>query len=191
MPRSTLRPATVSDASSVARPAFSRWVSARRVARGSSGSTARASTGTPTATITPRAGWYTSRPTQTATTVSAAALKRETASTNQPIFSTSPVDTATTSPAATRRVRAEPSSAVRRARSCWTRAAAVIQLVTAVRCSMASPSAMPSPHNRRSPPVWARRAPERSTTAWTAKPTQKGSPQTDRKCSSPQARDLS
>ncbi|GAA3243442.1 hypothetical protein GCM10020256_68250 [Streptomyces thermocoprophilus] len=40
--------------------------------------------------------------------MSAAAVKRDTASTNQPIFSTSPVETATTSPAATRRVSADP-----------------------------------------------------------------------------------
>ena len=52
------------------------------------------------------------------------------------------METATTSPAATRRVSAEPSSAALRASSCWTRAAAVIQLVTAARCSMVSPSAV-------------------------------------------------
>lgn len=125
------------------------------------------------------------------TSVSAAARKRDSASTNQPIFSTSPVDTATTSPAATRRVSAEPRWAAWRASSCWTRAAAVIQLVTAARCRKVSPTAMPAPHSTSSPPVWASRLPERSTTACTANPTQNGSAETDTKCSSPQARDLS
>lgn len=128
--------------------------------------------------------------TQTSTTVTAAAANRDKASTNQPIFSTSPVETATTSPAATRRVSAEPSWAVLRASSCWTRAAAVIQLVTAVRCSMVSPSAMPAPQSTISPPVRASLVPERSTTAWMARPTQNGSPETATKCSRPQARAL-
>lgn len=100
--------------------------------------------------------------------VSAAAVKRESASTNQPIFSTSPVDTATTSPAATRRVRAAPSIAVLRASSCWTRAAAVIQFVTDVRCSIVSPTATPMPSSTISAPALARPVPERSTTACTA-----------------------
>lgn len=118
-------------------------------------------------------------------------MNRETASTNQPIFSTSPVETATISPAATRRVSAEPSWAVLRASSCWTRAAAVIQLVTAARCNMLSPSAMAPPHSTISPPARASFWPERSTTAWTANPTPKGSPETATKCSSPQARAVS
>lgn len=110
------------------------------------------------------------------TRAAAAAAKRESASTNQPIFSTSPVETATTSPAATRRVSAEPSSAVLRASSCWTRAAAVIQLVTAVRCSMVSPTAISTPRTAIRAPASASRPPDRSTTAWTANPTASGSP---------------
>ena len=86
----------------------------------------------------------------------AAAAKRDSASTNQPIFSTSPVETATTSPAATRRVSADPNSAVLRASSCCTRAAAVIQLVTAVRWSMVSPTAMRTPSATMSTPANAR-----------------------------------
>lgn len=123
------------------------------------------------------------------TSTVAAARKRESASTNQPIFSTSAVDTATTSPAATRRVSAEPSSAVLRASSCWTRAAAVIQLVIAVRCSMVSPTAIAAPSSMISPPERASLPPERSTTAWTAKPTASGSPAIAHWCSSPQASD--
>ncbi|CAM5464182.1 hypothetical protein SFUMM280S_10951 [Streptomyces fumanus] len=123
--------------------------------------------------------------------VSAAAVKRETASTNQPIFSTSPVDTATTSPAATRRVSAEPSRAALRASNCWTRAAAVIQLVMAVRCRKVSPRALPTQASAIRPPARASRVPDRSTTACTARPTQKGNEETETKCSSPQASDLS
>ena len=107
---------------------------------GSSGSTASASTGTPSGhQHAELPAGRRPAPTQTPTVATAAAANRASASTNQPIFSTSPVRTATTSPAATRRVRTEPSSAVLRASSCCTRAAAVIQLVTAVRCSMVSP----------------------------------------------------
>lgn len=103
-----------------------------------------------------------------------AEVKRARASTNQPIFSTSPVLTAITSPAATRRVRTEPSSTVLRASSSCTRAAAVIQLVTAVRCSMVSPRAVSTPRASISPPAVASRRPEWSITAWTAKPTTAG-----------------
>lgn len=118
-------------------------------------------------------------------------MKRDTASTSQPIFSTSPVETATTSPAATRRVSAEPSCEALRASSCCTRAAAVIQLVTAARCRKVSPIAVAAPHRAIAPPVRASRVPERSTTASMANPTQNGCAETATKCSSPQARDLS
>ncbi len=118
-------------------------------------------------------------------------MNREKASTNQPIFSTSPVETETTSPAATRRVSAEPNWAALRARSCWTRAAAVIQLVMAVRCRKVSPTALPAQASASSPPARASREPDRSTTACTATPTQNGSAATEAKCSSPQASDLS
>lgn len=191
IPRSTRSPATVSAASSVARPALSRWMSARWVARGSSGSTARASTGTPMATTAPIDGRYSTRPTQTTTTAMAAARKRDSASTNQPIFSTSPVDTATTSPAATRRVSAEPSSAVLRESSCWMREAAVIQLVTAARCSIVSPTVIAAPKRAMTTPASASRPPERSTTACTASPAPSGRPATPSWCSSPQESDLS
>ncbi|BFO19484.1 hypothetical protein SHKM778_58720 [Streptomyces sp. KM77-8] len=123
--------------------------------------------------------------------MTAAAVNRDRASTNQPIFSTSPVETATTSPAATRRVSAEPSVAALRASSCWTRAAAVIQLVTAARCRNVSPSALVAQASAISPPASASRPPERSTAAWTAAPTQNGSAATETKCSRPQASDVS
>lgn len=103
-----------------------------------------------------------------------AEVKRASASTNQPIFSTSPVLTATTSPAATRRVSTEPSSTVLRASSSCTRAAALIQLVTAIRCSIVSPSAVSRPRASIRAPAAASRLPEWSTTAWTAMPTVAG-----------------
>ncbi len=123
----------------------------------------------------------------TRTMVTAAAVNRDRASTNQPIFSTSPVDTATTSPAATRRVSTEPSTAALRPSSCCTRAAAVIQLVTAARCRKVSPTALPAQASAIRPPASASRSPERSTAAWTATPTQNGSEATEAKCSRPQA----
>lgn len=171
----------------MARPAFARCTSARRAACGSSGSTVTASSGRPAATTAPSAGWWTTRAMQTSTTVTRAAVHRDTASTNQLIFSTSPVDTVTTSPAATRRVNTEPSSVALRASSCCTRVAVVTQLVTAARCRRVSPRALPAHSSASSPPMSARRAPERSSTAWTARPTQKGSAETEAKCSSPHA----
>lgn len=127
----------------------------------------------------------------TTTMVTAAAVNRDRASTNQPIFSTSPVETATTSPAATRRVSAEPSTAALRPSNCCTRAAVVIQLVTAARCRKVSPAATPAPASASSPPASASRPPERSTAACTAAPTQNGSEATEAKCSRPQASALS
>ena len=118
---------------------------------------------------------------------SSAEVKRASASTNQPIFSTSPVQTATTSPAATWRVRTAPSSTVLRVSSCWTRAAALIQLVTAVRCSMVSPNAVSRPSSMITAPASASRVPERSTTACTAQPTAAGKEATAAMCRVPQA----
>ena len=178
----------------MARPAFSRWASARRVAGGSSGSTASASDGYADGDQHCRvpAGRRT-RATATPTVVTAAAPNRETASTNQPIFSRSPVLTATISPAATRRVMAEPSSVVLRASSCCIRATAVIQLVTAARCSMRAAErdqqdAQQARTGRRPGPVGRRRGPP---TACTARPTGSGNEAMAPTFTSPQARALS
>src|SRR5439155_4989201 len=108
--------------------------------------------GTATATTRPSCGSYSSRPITTAKQVSSAATNRPSTSTNQPIFSTSPLLTATTSPAAIRRVSSEPSSAALRISSCCRRDAVLIQLVTTALWKYESAPALAAPKaSRRAP----------------------------------------